>query len=83
MGRGKSYAASGHNAIYILDSEKNERRNATKEDVGKFALLSDYLADIDIVGIEAMPQDVKAESSLVHALDTVFNNTEKHIFFSP
>jgi len=83
LGKGKIYTASGHNAIYVLDYERNERRNATKEDVGKFALLSDYLPDIDIVGIEAMPQDVKAESSLLHAVDAVFNNTEKHIFFSP
>jgi len=45
--------------------------------------LSDYLPDIDIVGVEAMPQDVKAESSLLHAVDAVFNNTEKHVFFSP
>jgi len=83
LGKGKSYAASGHNAIYVLDYKDDERRNATKEDVGKFALLSDYLPDIDIVGIEAMPQDVKAESSLLHAVDAVFNNTKKPIFFSP
>lgn len=83
LGKGKSYAASGHNAIYVLERDKKRRRNATKEDVGKFALLSDYLPDIDIVGIEAMPQDVKAESSLIHAVDTALNNTEKHIFFSP
>jgi trimethylamine--corrinoid protein Co-methyltransferase len=83
LGKVKGYFASGHNAIYVLDFDSNERRNATKDDVGKFALISDYLADIDVVGIEAMPQNVKAESSLLHAVDAVFNNTEKHIFFSP
>jgi trimethylamine--corrinoid protein Co-methyltransferase len=83
LGRGYSYAASGHNAIYVLDGKNNRRRSATKEDVGIFALLSDYLPDIDVVGIEAMPQDVKAESSLVHAIDEAFQNTEKHVFFSP
>lgn len=81
--RSKSYAVSGHNAIYVLDREKNVRRNATKEDVVSFALLSDYLPAIDIVGVEAMPQDVKAESSLLHAIEAAFKNTEKHIFFSP
>ncbi|UCB45832.1 MAG: trimethylamine methyltransferase family protein [Spirochaetota bacterium] len=83
LGRVKGNFTSGHNAIYVYDYDTNERRNATKDDVGKFAVLSDYHPDIDIVGIQAMPQDVKAESSLVHAVDAVFNNTEKHIFFSP
>jgi trimethylamine--corrinoid protein Co-methyltransferase len=83
LGKGSVHTASGHNAIYVLDWGSEERRSATKEDVAKFALLSDYLPDIDIVGVEAMPQDVKAESSLLHAVDAVFNNTEKHVFFSP
>lgn len=83
LGKGSVYAASGHNAIYVLEWDSHERRNAKKEDVAKFALLSDYLPDIDIVGVEAMPQDVKAESSLLHAVDAVFNHTEKHVFFSP
>jgi trimethylamine--corrinoid protein Co-methyltransferase len=83
LGAGNVYTASGHNAIYVLDFDSRERRAATKEDVGRFALLSDCLPDIDIVGVEAMPQDVNAEFSLVHAVDAVFNNTEKHVFFSP
>ncbi len=83
LGKVKGNFTSGHNAIYVQDYDTGERRGATKDDVGKFALLSDYSPDVDIVGIEAMPQDVKAESSLVHAADAVFNSTEKHIFFSP
>jgi len=83
LGTGNNYTASGHNAIYVLDYKSTERKNATKEDVARFALISDYLPDIDIVGIEAMPQDVKPEASLVHAVDAVLNNTIKPIFFSP
>jgi trimethylamine--corrinoid protein Co-methyltransferase len=83
LGSGRSYTASGHNAIYVLEHGSRERRDATKEDVGSFALLSDYLHDIDIVGIEAMPQDVQPESSLIHAVDAAFSNTDKPIFCSP
>jgi trimethylamine--corrinoid protein Co-methyltransferase len=83
LGTGKSYTASGHNAIYILEHGSRERRNATKKDVGNFALLSDYLQDIDVIGIEAMPQDVQPESTLIHAVDAAFSNTDKPVFFSP
>jgi trimethylamine--corrinoid protein Co-methyltransferase len=83
LGNEESYTASGHNAIYVMDHNGGERRTATKEDLCNFALLSDYLSDIHIVGIEAMPQDVKPESTLIHAVDAAFNNTLKPLFFSP
>ncbi len=83
LGSGRSYTASGHNAIYVMEHESGERRIATKKDLTRFALLTDYLSDLHIVGIEAMPQDVKPESSLIHAVDATFNNTLKPIFFSP
>ncbi len=83
LGTGKSYTASGHNAIYVLDYGSAERRNAAKDDVARFALVSDYLPDIDIVGIEAMPQDVQPEASLIHAADAVLGSTYKPVFFSP
>lgn len=83
LGKGNIYTASGHNAIFLKEYNNDERRNATKADVGKFALISDYLPDIDIVGIEAMPQDVNAEASLLHAFEAVVDNTQKPVFFSP
>jgi len=83
LGNHTCYTASGHNAIYVLDYESRERRSATREDVGRFALLSDCLPGIDIVGIEAMPQDVQPEASLMYAVEEAFNNSEKPVFFSP
>ena len=83
FGKNVGYCASGHNAIYMLDLETLERRPATKEEVGNFAKISDALDNIHIVGVEAMPQDVHPKSSILHAIDTVVNNTNKHIFYSP
>jgi len=51
--------------------------------VGNFALISDALPNIHIVGIQAMPQDVTPRASILHGLDAVLNNTTKHIYFSP
>lgn len=83
FGNNLGYSASGHNAIYILDTKTMERRPSTKEEVGNFAKISDALSNIHVVGVQAMPQDVFSKSSILHALDTVANNTSKHIFFSP
>lgn len=83
FGQNTGYCASGHNAIYMYDSKNMERRSIKKEEVGNFAKISDALPKIHIVGVQAMPQDVASHSSILHALDAVFNNTSKHVFFSP
>lgn len=83
LGKQKGLVASGHNAVYVLDPFTDKRKKVTKKDVGDFARLSDALENIDIVGVQAMAQNVPAKSSLLHSLDAVFNNTTKHIFFSP
>ncbi len=79
----RTYVASGHNAVYFYNGETGEKRPITKEEVGNFALLSDYLDEIDVVGIQAMPQNVNPHSSILHALDAVLNNTAKPVYFSP
>lgn len=83
FGKNLGYCASGHNAIYILDLETMERRLSTKEEIGNFAKISDALENIQVVGVEAMPQDVFPKASILHAIDAVVNNTNKHIFYSP
>ena len=84
LGKGeKTYAASGHNAIFYYDEKNDVRRPVTKKEVGNFALLSDYLDNIEIAGVEAMPQDVFPKASILHAVDAVLNNTLKPVFFSP
>ncbi|MCL5071490.1 MAG: trimethylamine methyltransferase family protein [Actinobacteria bacterium] len=75
--------ASGCNGIFSLDPYKNARKPSTKEDVGIFAKLSNYLSEIDMVSPQSMPQDVPPKSSILHGIDAVFNNTIKPILFAP
>lgn len=74
--------ASGHNAIFVIDAETHQRRNSVVRDVENFALISDKLADIDIVGVPLMPQDVTPEASLIYAVKALYENTVKPLFFS-
>jgi trimethylamine--corrinoid protein Co-methyltransferase len=82
LGDGIPKCASGHNAIFIIDANTNERRNSTVKDVENFALISDKLADIDIVGVPVMPQDVTPKATLLYAVKALYENTTKPLFFS-
>ena len=82
IGEGIKFA-SGHNAIYIFNKENKKRIPIKKKEVGNFALISDYLNEIDLVGIEAYPQDVYPKSSILHGLGAVLSNTSKPVYFSP
>lgn len=82
LGDGVPKCASGHNAIFIIDAETNERRNSTVKDVENFALISDKLEDIDIVGVPVMPQDVTPQATLLYAVKALYENTTKPLFFS-
>lgn len=83
VGRGETRFASGHNAVFVLDSGTGERRPARKRDIEEFARLADALEEVDLVGIEAMPQDVPPRTSLLHAFQATVTNTRKHVYFSP
>jgi len=74
--------ASGHNAIFIIDAETNVRRASTLKDVENFAVISDKLDDIDIVGVPVMPQDVTPKATLIYAVKALYENTTKPLFFS-
>ena len=74
--------ASGHNAIYVIDSMTNERRKSTIRDVENFAVISDKLEHIDIVGVPVMPQDVTPQATLLYAVKALYENTVKPLFFS-
>jgi trimethylamine--corrinoid protein Co-methyltransferase len=82
LGDGIPKCASGHNAIFIIDANTNERRTSTVKDVENFALISDKLADIDVVGVPVMPQDVTPRATLLYAVKALYENTTKPLFFS-
>lgn len=83
IGDGTPKCGSGHNAIYLITPESNQRQNAKVRDVEDFAIVSDYLEDIDIVGVPLMPQDISIPAaSLLYAVKALYENTTKPIFFS-
>lgn len=83
IGDGIPKCGSGHNAIYFITADSVERKAAQIKDVENFAIISDYLEDIDIVGVPLMPQDVEVPlTSLLYAVKALYENTTKPIFFS-
>ena len=69
-GENPAKTASGHNAVFVQDLGSKNRRPCSKKETGTFAKIANYLDDIDIVAPEAMPQDVHAKASILHAFDS-------------
>jgi len=82
LGDGNRYCASGHNAVFTLLDENGDRRNSTLKDVEDFAIISDYLGDVDIIGVPVMPQDVTPQTTLLYAVKAILENSKKPVFFS-
>jgi len=82
LGDGGRYCVSGHNAVFVLVNETGERRNSTVKDVENFAILSDKLSEVDMVGVPVMPQDVTPQTTLLYAIQAILENSKKPIFFS-
>ncbi|MDR3644486.1 MAG: trimethylamine methyltransferase family protein [Clostridia bacterium] len=82
LGDGGRYCASGHNAVFTLVDESGIRRDSTVRDVEDFAVISDYLSDVDIIGVPVMPQDVTPQTTLLYAIRAILENSKKPIFFS-
>jgi len=82
LGDGGRYCVSGHNAVFVLEDETGIRRNSTLKDVESFAVLSDVLSEVDMVGVPVMPQDVTPQTTLLYAVRAILENSIKPIFFS-
>lgn len=82
LGDGGRYCASGHNAVFTLVDEKGNRRNSTIKDVEDFAVISDYLSEVDVIGVPVMPQDVTPQTTLAYAVKAILENSKKPVFFS-
>lgn len=82
VGDGNRYCVSGHNAVFVIEDEDGTRRNSTVGDVKDFAIISDYLSDVDIIGVPVMPQDVTPKMTLAYAVKAIIENSKKPVFFS-
>ena len=78
----KVYFGTGSDCPYILDSFNGERRLFTKEDVGKAALLCDYLPNIDFFMSLGLVSDVPALISDRHQFQAMLLNTTKPLIFT-
>lgn len=83
LGDGVPKVAAGHNAVFWVDSETGETRPSRVADVELFARICEELADIDMIGIPVMPQDVAdPKLTLLYAVRACVANSRKPIFFS-
>lgn len=82
LGDGGRYCASGHNAVFTITDELGSRREATKKDVEAFAIISDHLEEVDVIGIPYSPQDVNPKTALLYSVKAILENSKKPIFFS-
>ncbi len=79
---GYSYCGTGSDCLYVIDSQTQERRQATKRDIETFARLSDALPNIDFVLSMGLASDVPRATADLHHFQAMVSNTSKPIFFT-
>jgi trimethylamine--corrinoid protein Co-methyltransferase len=72
------YVATDGSGTETIDFQTGQRRSSIKDDVGKMALVSDYLSSIAFYWPIVSAMDHPATAPL-HELDASFNNTVKHV----
>lgn len=83
IGDGKSKIASGHNAVFWVDSDTGETRPSRIADVELFSRICEQLPCIDMIGIPVMPQDCpNPTATLLYGVKAVIENSRKPVFFS-
>ena len=82
IGDRKPKFAAGHNAVFMVNPLDEKRVYAKVKDINDYAILTDMLEHIDIVGVPLNPQDVPAKSTLLHAMKALYEYTDKPLFFS-
>jgi trimethylamine--corrinoid protein Co-methyltransferase len=75
----RTYFTTDGYGTFIKDFETGERRRSTREDLGKWAVLADYLPLIHVFWPSITPTDVPEAVEGLHALIVSLNNTEKHV----
>lgn len=80
--KGHNYYGGGSDTPYTIDVETGERRFATKNDVKNFAILSDYLENVDFVMSMGLASDVAKQNSYIHQFEAMVLNTSKPICYT-
>jgi len=84
IGKRNYHLINGHCAAYFHDFLQKKRRRITKKEVEEFAVLSDYLEEISIAGIEGLPADILDEKkAFIEAAGRTLCNTSKPFHYTP
>lgn len=76
------YFGTGTDTQNTIDPFSGERRPAVEKDVGKAALLCDYLPNIDFVASMGMASDIDPAMADRHHFAQMISNTAKPIMFT-
>ncbi|MBM3700436.1 MAG: hypothetical protein FJW68_05925 [Actinobacteria bacterium] len=84
IGKRNYHLINGHCAAFYYDFLQKKRRRILKKEVEEFAVLSDYLYEISIAGIEGLPADIRNEkAALTEGAGMTLCNTSKPFHYTP
>jgi trimethylamine--corrinoid protein Co-methyltransferase len=75
----RTYYSQDGCAAHTLDFETGQRRESTKADIEKMALISDCLEAVDIITPTVSATDTTINGRAIQELEACFLNTGKHI----
>jgi len=73
------FVATSGFSVFMRDFETGEKRMTKSSDLKNFAILSDYLDQVDFFWPIVTPTELPPPVQTVHGLAISFENTEKHI----
>ncbi len=79
LGGNRVYAGTGGTALYIYESDSNQRRPATLEDLKRIARLADQLDNIHLFMLPTYPNELPVEQVDVNRFFAGLDNTTKHV----
>lgn len=73
------YLSTDGTGVEVIDLQTGQRRRSTKEDVGRAALVADYLDAIAFHWPTVAAQDCPAATRGLHELEAIWHNSTKHV----
>lgn len=81
IGDGTPYCASGHNAVFCIDSQTLERRYATVRDVEEFGIVSQWCENVEIGGRSSEPDGCAGPQHAAPCGESVAGDDDKAAVF--
>jgi trimethylamine--corrinoid protein Co-methyltransferase len=79
VGEQSVYAGTGGTALYVMDPGKNDRRDATLQDLKNIARVVDEMKNIDFFMLPVLPSDIPDEFIDVNRFGTALCYQGKHV----